>query len=132
VAGLRRSSALWILRIDFASSRARFEHIATQRPVRLISERGLKREDLSVAGKKTETKKEKAPKTKKTTKKVAASKKSKSSKIAKTVEITAEERWRMIAVAAYHKAEKQDFASGQEMDNWLEAEREVDQLLGKR
>jgi hypothetical protein len=129
---LRRSSALWILRIDFASSRARFESIGSWRPVRLISERGLKREDLSVAGKKTEIKKKKAPTTKKTTKKVAASKKSKSSKIAKTVEITAEERWRMIAVAAYHKAEKQDFASGKDMENWLEAEREVDQLLGKR
>jgi len=85
-----------------------------------------------VAGKKTETKKKKAATSKKTTKKVAAGKKDKSSKITKTVEITAEERWRMIAVAAYHKAEKQGFASGQEMDNWLEAEREVDELLGRR
>jgi hypothetical protein len=83
-------------------------------------------------GKKTGAKKKKTAATKKAAKKTAAGTKSKSSKITKTVEITAEERWRMIAVAAYHKAEKQDFASGQEMDNWLEAEREVDQLLGRR
>ena len=82
--------------------------------------------------KKTDAKKKKTAATKKTAKKAAAGKKSKSSKITKTVEITAEERWRMIAVAAYHKAERQGFASGQEMDNWLEAEREVDRLLGGR
>ncbi|HSS66035.1 MAG TPA: DUF2934 domain-containing protein [Gammaproteobacteria bacterium] len=45
--------------------------------------------------------------------------------------ITPEERWRMIAVAAYHKAEKRGFAAGGEMDDWFEAEREVDELLGK-
>lgn len=82
--------------------------------------------------KKTEAKKKKTASTKKTAKKAAAGKKGKSSKITKTVEITAEERWRMIAVAAYHKAEKQGFASGKEMENWLEAEREVDRLLGRR
>jgi len=87
-----------------------------------------------VAGprKKTEAKKKKTAATKETAKKAVAGKKGKSSKITKTVEITAEERWRMIAVAAYHKAEKHGFASGQEMDNWLEAEREVDRLLGRR
>lgn len=55
-------------------------------------------------------------------------------KSAKTtpVEITSEERWRMIAVAAYHKAEKRGFAPGGETDDWLEAEREVDALLGNR
>ena len=82
--------------------------------------------------KKAETKKKKSTATKKVTKKAAAGRKGKSSNITKTVEITAEERWRMIAVAAYHKAEKQGFASGHEMDNWLEAEREVDKLLGRQ
>ena len=46
------------------------------------------------------------------------------------IEITPEERWRMIAVSAYHKSEKRDFAPGREVDDWLEAESEVDQLLG--
>ena len=46
------------------------------------------------------------------------------------VEINREERWRMIAVAAYHKAEKRNFAPGHEVDDWLAAEREVDTLLG--
>ena len=31
----------------------------------------------------------------------------------------------MIAVAAYYKAEQRDFAPGFEMDDWLEAEREL-------
>jgi len=51
---------------------------------------------------------------------------------AKLLEITPEERWRLIAVAAYYKAEKRDFAPGREVDDWLESEREVDELLGRR
>ena len=46
------------------------------------------------------------------------------------LEVTLEERWRMIAVAAYHKAEQRSFTSGREVDDWLEAEKEVDALLG--
>ncbi|MDX1431102.1 MAG: DUF2934 domain-containing protein [Gammaproteobacteria bacterium] len=48
----------------------------------------------------------------------------------KAVEISQEERWRMIAVAAYHKAEQRGFAPGHAVDDWLAAEREVDALLG--
>lgn len=32
---------------------------------------------------------------------------------------------RMIEEAAYYKAERRGFAPGQEMDDWLEAEREI-------
>jgi hypothetical protein len=46
------------------------------------------------------------------------------------VEVTAEERWRMIAVAAYHRAEKRGFEQGSAEDDWFEAEKEVDALLG--
>ncbi len=35
----------------------------------------------------------------------------------------------MIAVAAYHKAEKRCFAPGNELRDWAEAEREVDEML---
>ncbi len=35
----------------------------------------------------------------------------------------------MIAVAAYHKAEKRGFAPGGDMQDWDEAEKEVDKLI---
>lgn len=42
-----------------------------------------------------------------------------------------EERWQVIAVAAYHKAEKRGFAPGDELRDWIEAEKEIDsQLFG--
>lgn len=39
----------------------------------------------------------------------------------------AEERRRLIAVAAYYRAERRGFAPGCEMDDWLEAEAEIQQ-----
>lgn len=47
------------------------------------------------------------------------------------VEISREERWRMIAVTAYHKAEQRGFAPGHEVEDWLAAEREIDARLGR-
>ena len=35
----------------------------------------------------------------------------------------------MIAVAAYHKAEKRGFAAGGDVQDWDEAEKEVDKLI---
>ena len=43
--------------------------------------------------------------------------------------ITAEGRRRMIAEAAWHRAEARGFANGDPMWDWLEAEREIDALL---
>jgi len=43
--------------------------------------------------------------------------------------ITAEERYKMIAHLAYLRAEKRSFAPGHEVDDWLQAESEVDQML---
>ena len=40
-----------------------------------------------------------------------------------------EERWKVIAVAAYHKAEQRGFAPGDELQDWVEAEKEIDTLL---
>ncbi|MDP1653643.1 MAG: DUF2934 domain-containing protein [Rhodocyclaceae bacterium] len=39
---------------------------------------------------------------------------------------------RLIAEAAYYKAEKRDFAQGSEIGDWIEAEAEIDALLGSR
>jgi hypothetical protein len=41
------------------------------------------------------------------------------------------DRYRMISVFAYYKAEKRGFAPGHMWDDWLAAEREVDSRSGK-
>ena len=46
--------------------------------------------------------------------------------------VSQEERWRMVAEAAYLRAEKRGFSGGNPTDDWLEAEAEVDALLAKR
>lgn len=43
--------------------------------------------------------------------------------------ITPEERHELIAVAAYYRAQIRGFAPGAELQDWLEAEVEVDSLL---
>ena len=97
--------------------------------------------------KKTTAKKaasEKATRKKVVSKKAAKAKKTPAKKVAKKttkkatkasgtdvslLKISPEERWKMIAVAAYHKAEKRGFAAGGDMQDWDEAEKEVDKLI---
>jgi len=43
--------------------------------------------------------------------------------------VAAEERHRMIAVAAYHRAEHRGFTGGCELEDWLAAETEIEQRL---
>ncbi|MCK9986182.1 MAG: hypothetical protein AzoDbin1_02654 [Azoarcus sp.] len=43
--------------------------------------------------------------------------------------VTAEERYRMIAEAAYFRAEKRGFLGGNVAEDWLQAEAEIDQML---
>lgn len=43
--------------------------------------------------------------------------------------ITLEERYRMIAEAAYFRAERRGFAAGGELDDWVRAESEIDRLM---
>jgi len=43
--------------------------------------------------------------------------------------IDAEVRRQMIARAAYYRAEQRGFAGGSELQDWLEAEAEIDQML---
>lgn len=79
--------------------------------------------------KKAVTKKKVASK-KKVSKK-AASKKKVVKKAAARPVISARERYEMIQTRAYFLAEKRHFAPGHEHDDWLEAERFVDEMLGK-
>lgn len=45
------------------------------------------------------------------------------------LKVTPEERWKMVAVAAYHRAEKRGFATGHELEDWTAAEQEIDAIL---
>lgn len=49
---------------------------------------------------------------------------------AKEETITGQERECLIATAAYYRAERRGFAPGQEMDDWIEAEAEINRQLG--
>jgi hypothetical protein len=62
-------------------------------------------------------------------KKVAKKPTSTSKPRTQSISITSEERWKMIAIAAYHKAENRGFAPGGELQDWAEAEQEIDELL---
>lgn len=67
-------------------------------------------------------------------KKPAASKpataaKSAPQKSIKTNTVTPEERYRMIATAAYFRAEQRGFAGGYEMQDWISGEAEIDARL---
>jgi len=48
----------------------------------------------------------------------------------KVSSITPEQRECMIAEAAYYRAEHRGFQSGDPQQDWLEAEAEIDQMLG--
>jgi hypothetical protein len=45
--------------------------------------------------------------------------------------VSREERWRMVAEAAYYRASRRHFAGGDEVADWLDAEREVDERLAR-
>ena len=44
-------------------------------------------------------------------------------------DVTPEERYRMIAEAAYFRAEKRGFTGGDVVNDWIQAEAEIDHLL---
>jgi hypothetical protein len=44
--------------------------------------------------------------------------------------VTAEERYQLIAKAAYYRAEHRGFVPGAELEDWLAAEAEIDAMLG--
>ena len=71
-----------------------------------------------------------APK-KATTKKASASRKTTSKPAAKTL-ISPRERYQMIATMAYYRAEKRNFAPGNDEQDWLECEQIIDEMLNKK
>ena len=45
--------------------------------------------------------------------------------------VTCEERHRLISEAAYLRAERRGFLPGAELEDWLEAEAEIDKMIAK-
>jgi len=45
--------------------------------------------------------------------------------------VSREERWRMVAEAAYYRARQRNFAAGDEVADWLQAEHDVDEQLAR-
>lgn len=78
----------------------------------------------------TTTRSGKTTLTKKPPRSPAAARKASARKPA--TEINPEVRYRMIAEAAYLRAEQRGFNGGDPLDDWLTAEREVDLLLTER
>jgi Protein of unknown function (DUF2934) len=64
-----------------------------------------------------------------TTRKVAKNPANTSMPDISSINISPEERWKMIAITAYHKAENRGFEPGGELQDWVEAEQEVDKLV---
>ena len=93
---------------------------------------GKKKTAAKKTAKKTDTKKKTATKktsSKKTPKKTSSHTSRIHHASSTQLNISAEERWRMVAITAYHKAEARGFAPGNEAKDWFEAENEVDTLL---
>ena len=67
-----------------------------------------------------------------TKKKVASKKKASAGKAPAVIYITNEERYKMVAEAAYHLSEQQGFEPGKDMDNWLIAELQIEPEMKKK
>ncbi|PLY17020.1 MAG: transcriptional regulator [Sedimenticola sp.] len=81
--------------------------------------------------KKKVAKKKAAPRKKAVTKAPAARSRTSPASVS-PVGVSMEERWRMIATAAYYKAEKRGFAPGNELQDWIDSEAEITALLSKQ
>ncbi|MFQ5635661.1 MAG: DUF2934 domain-containing protein [Gammaproteobacteria bacterium] len=90
----------------------------------------------SAASKKKKTARKKATGARKAAAKVAgkkpaAAEKITASQIISTTVVTAAERHRLIAETAFLKAERRGFSGGDPVEDWLEAEEEVDESLAR-
>lgn len=79
--------------------------------------------------KKPVAKKVSSPITETSASKPAATAKSAPQKSVKKSTVIPEERYRMIATAAYFRAKQRGFASGYEMEDWIAGEAQIDAKL---
>jgi hypothetical protein len=66
------------------------------------------------------------------TKKVSAAQKRAASLLGIQETVTPEQRYKMISTMAYFRAEQRGFEPGWETHDWLESEKEVDEMLRRR
>lgn len=78
---------------------------------------------------KTPVAKKPAAKTKTIAKKTRVSKAAKPAPAVSKSTVIPEERYKMIAAAAYLRAERRGFANGHALDDWIAAEAEIDAML---
>jgi len=71
------------------------------------------------------------PDSKKTTSKKVVKKATSRRVTRKAPAITSEERKRMVSEAAYYLAEQRGFKGGRHLNDWLEAEAEIESIYGK-
>jgi len=84
----------------------------------------------AVAKKKVAVKKKVSVK-KSTAKKRVVKKKSVASQRTTHPQVSPRERYEMVATMAYYRAEKRNFESGHDYEDWLECEAIVDKMLAK-
>ena len=92
---------------------------------------GKKKTTTKKYAKKTATKKTAVNVKKASTRNVAKKPTKTSRPDISAINISPEERWKMIAIAAYLKAEKRGFEAGGEFQDWTDAEQEVDKLMSR-
>lgn len=83
----------------------------------------------TTSAKKPVAKKVSSPKTETSTSKPASTAKSEPQKSVKKNTVTHEERYCMIATAAYFRAEQRGFSGGYEMADWIAGEAQIDAKL---
>lgn len=99
----------------------------------VATKKKVSKKKVTVSKKKVTSKKKVASKKKATVSKKKATASKKKATTAKTTsnsnQISAKERYEMIATMAYYRAERRDFATGNEMQDWLECEQIVTNML---
>ena len=104
--------------------------MATTSKTKVTTKQPVKKKAIKKKTDKKDVIKKSVSKKKSTSVKKSSVKKSTTkSKKSSSLNITPEERWKMIAIAAYHKAEKRNFAPGNELGDWSAAEKEIEKLL---
>ena len=95
---------------------------------KVVKKTAVKKQVAPAAAKKSVAKK--AVTKKKVAKKRATVKKSTAPRRSTaTSQVSARERYEMIATMAYYRAEKRNFATGHETDDWFECEQIIDKML---
>ena len=96
---------------------------------KVTTKKKISKKKVTVSKKKVSKKKVSKKKVTVSKKKIGKKKASSAKKVSKNIQISARERYEMIATMAYYRAEKRNFSTGNEMQDWLECEQIVTKML---